>query len=77
MSTKPLNEIRRLRAEYDGAFREWAKHVRYLLAIGEATPDRVRAAESRVAAAEAAYRKMRDRFIASVISHRAAQVACC
>jgi len=70
-----MNEIRRLRAEYDGAFREWAKHVRHLLSLGEAAPERVREAESRVAAAEAAYRRMRDRFIACVISCRGSRAA--
>jgi hypothetical protein len=53
----------RLRAEYKGAFDEWALEVGRLQAVSNAPDSSVmQQAEERVAAAETAYRSSRDRL---------------
>lgn len=54
----------RLRADYQGAFHEWALQVSRLQAAGGSTPGSFvrKEAEDRVAAAETAYRDTRDRL---------------
>ena len=67
MSCETLEEklqLEHLRAEYNGAFAEWAFAVKSLLVL-EASADEmlaVNAARERVAAAEDAYRLSRDRL---------------
>ena len=67
MSCETLEEklqLEQLRAEYNGAFAEWAFAVKRLLVL-EAAADEilaVNAARERVAAAEDAYRLSRDRL---------------
>jgi hypothetical protein len=51
----------RLRADYKGAFEEWALQVNHLQAMST-SPCGTKEAEARVAVAEAAYRNTRDRL---------------
>jgi hypothetical protein len=59
----------RLRADYQGAFDEWALQVSSLQAIASSASDGfvMKEAEARVAAAEIAYRDTRDRLIDDLV----------
>ena len=61
-------QIERLDAEYRGAFDEWAVQVSRLQEVRESVPGGVGAKEAadRVAAAENAYRKLRDRLAENI-----------
>lgn len=56
--------LERLRAEYNGAFAEWALEVQRLLALEASVRDSfaIETVRERVAEAEEAYRRSRDRL---------------
>jgi hypothetical protein len=67
VSTKTTQEnthFDRLRADYNGAFDEWALQVSRLQAVAASAPSTfaVKEAEERVAEAEIVYRNTRDRL---------------
>ena len=60
-NTEEIANAERLRAEYKGAFEEWAHEVSKQQAA-DASPDSQEEAAARVAAAETAYRTQRDKL---------------
>jgi len=77
-TTEESSDSKRLRAEYKGAFDEWALQVRRLRAITSSAPDSFvgKDAEARVAAAEAAYRDTRDKLTNDMVVDAAKTASC-
>jgi hypothetical protein len=68
-TTEENANLERLRADYKGAFDEWALQVSLFLVAITSSPDSrvVREAEERVAVAESAYRETRNRLTDSML----------
>ena len=77
-TTEDITDAERLRAEYRGAFDEWALQVSRLQAITSSAADSFvgKDAEARVAAAEVAYRDTRDKLTEEMVVDTTKTQAC-